>query len=519
MPSRRPTSTNGTGADNGASATSTPKRMMRSYRVHQMNTAPGNTSSAQDELSIEVETRNTTREGVDEEVVLDEIVVVSTTPKNAKSKDLDSRSQAVALSAETPRLLRRTRRASSISQGGSAAPSPSGRGVTIKKQDFPIGIAADDDGKPDELLDPPITKRRKIEPKPTQRVAFRKSRSKWDNPDEMLTDPSSPLVNANLRDLVCNPKAWDILTREEREKILAKFPDDTEILDTGTPNARPDIAALRNNNNFRNDVARYQEGLSKGFHDPEWIQQAQAAHRSRELGFYDEFMATDFEEKWDMPMPQQPHAGPEAGGNSSGHTGDTSEGAANDAPIVSEMVVPSEEKTDQDPGTSGMAEPQPADMLQEYSSKINVQDQKGDLKDTIGGEPGHAGHVSEDEYKGDQLRGSNNEQAGPTQVEAVTTQNSTESDGQKIEDRSHDAKVSSAPTLPAVTEGTEKPSEINVIQQVDAAEDAGKHTDTNVPAPVAIPQPIECPANGPQEHQDGNAPSKNEAVEHQRGDK
>ncbi|KAI0457935.1 hypothetical protein F5B21DRAFT_57018 [Xylaria acuta] len=526
MSPRRPASANGTGADNGASATSTPKRMMRSNRARQMNTTSSNASLSQDELSTEAGTCDTTQAGVDEEVVLDEIVV-SGTPKNAKAKNSDLSSQAAVLanSAESPRPLRRSSRASSTSQGGSTALSPSGRGVPIKKQEFLIGIAADDDGKPDELSDPPTVKKRKVEPKPTKRVAFRKSRSKWDNPDEMLTDPNAPLAKANLRELLCSPRAWDILTRGEREKILSKFPDDAEILDPGTPNARPDIAALRNNDNFRHDVARYQEGLSKGFHDSEWIQQAQAAHRSRELGFYDEFMAADFEEKWDMPMPQQPLAGSGVNGNDSRQAGHTPAAEVNDAPIDSGTTVPSEEMADQYRGTNGTAKLQSADILQEHSPEVNVQDQKGDLEGTNDSEAGHANHMSEDEdNKRDRPLGNYDKQVKPAQVETVTTQNSTESDGQKIKDQSHDVEVSSIPSLPTMTEGTEqqrdeKPSEINVTQQVDAVDTAGKNTSADVQAVLTPSQTVEGLANGTQEHQDMNAPSKRNAAEQQHGDK
>ncbi|RYP50176.1 hypothetical protein DL769_010990 [Monosporascus sp. CRB-8-3] len=131
----------------------------------------------------------------------------------------------------------------------------------------------------------------------------RKNRSKYDKPEEMLTNPKSPLASTRLRDLLCNPKAWDLLGPQERKQVLAKFPDQQEILDAGTEDARPDVASLRNNNNFRHDAARYQDNLRKGKHDPEWIRQAQAAHSKREMGGYDEYLATRFEEEWGMKMP------------------------------------------------------------------------------------------------------------------------------------------------------------------------------------------------------------------------
>ncbi|KAI0188712.1 Asx homology domain-containing protein [Astrocystis sublimbata] len=249
-------------------------------------------------------------------------VVVPNTPKNARSKHADATRQAVipataSSTTGTPRSLRSSRHTSSIAQAESVTDSPSGRGVPVKKQDFPTAIAADDDGKPDDLSDQASTEKQKANPKPTKRVLIRKSRSKWDNPDEMLTAQNAPLAEADLRDLLCNPGAWDGLSSEEKEKILAKFPDNAEVLDPDTPEARPNIAALRSNDDFRHDIARYKEGLSKGFHDAEWIQQAQAAHRLRKLGSYEEFMAEDFEEKWGLPMPQQLHAEAATSGNGS----------------------------------------------------------------------------------------------------------------------------------------------------------------------------------------------------------
>ncbi|KAI5865545.1 Asx homology domain-containing protein [Durotheca rogersii] len=176
--------------------------------------------------------------------------------------------------------------------------------VPTKKGTLDVPNPGDEE---DELAgEAPLVKR----PRPTITIVTRdtpsrKSRSKYDNPDEMLTNPRAPLATANLRDLLCSSKAWDLLDPEEKQEILSKFPDQKDILDVGTENARPDIQALRNNDNFRNDIARYQEDLSKGCHDPEWIQQARSAHRKRELGFYNDFLAARFEEEWDMKMPGQ----------------------------------------------------------------------------------------------------------------------------------------------------------------------------------------------------------------------
>ncbi|KAH9998562.1 Asx homology domain-containing protein [Xylariaceae sp. FL0662B] len=160
------------------------------------------------------------------------------------------------------------------------------------------------DGEDELAGEEPIMKKPKIIIKEMSGT-YRKGRSKYDNPDEMLTNPRSPLATTKLRDLLCSSKAWDILSLDEKRSILAKFPDEQEITDAGSDAARPNVAALRNNNNFRHDIARYQEGLKEGHHDPEWIRQAQSAHKKREIGFYNEYLAAKFEEDWGMKMPEQ----------------------------------------------------------------------------------------------------------------------------------------------------------------------------------------------------------------------
>lgn len=78
------------------------------------------------------------------------------------------------------------------------------------------------------------------------------------------------------------------------------------MLDKDAQSARPNIAALRNNDNFRHDTARYQDGLSRGWHDPEWVEQAHTAHAQRRAGVYDEYLAARFQEDWGVAMPPMP---------------------------------------------------------------------------------------------------------------------------------------------------------------------------------------------------------------------
>ncbi|KAI2470297.1 Asx homology domain-containing protein [Annulohypoxylon bovei var. microspora] len=173
--------------------------------------------------------------------------------------------------------------------------------VTKRDEDIEMLDVGDDEGEDELAGQGPALKKTKSNIKDMP-AGTRKSKSKYDNPDEMLTNPRAPLAKINLRDLLCSSKAWDVLSPEEKESVLNKFPDEKEILDVGTESARPDIAALRNNDNFRHDAARYQEDLRKGWHDPEWIYQAQAAHKKRVAGDYDRYLATRFKEDWGIPM-------------------------------------------------------------------------------------------------------------------------------------------------------------------------------------------------------------------------
>ncbi|KAI1332056.1 Asx homology domain-containing protein [Xylariaceae sp. FL0255] len=277
------------------------RRSSRQTQLKNDNSPPTAASSA-DELGGPQNPKKTGKSDANEEEVRDSIVVSADKQSAKSSNDKVGRYGVTETTPPTPTPKKRLSEASPNESAGSPRKPGSRRGTPIKKQEFEV-IAPADDGEEDELsVQEPTPKKVKIVSRVAKVATFRKGRSKWDNPDEMLTNPKAPLVNANLRDMLLSNKAWEILTPEEKQKVLSKFPDDLEILDPNTAGARPDFAALRNNDNFRHDVARYQEGLRQGFHDPEWIQQAQAAHRKRELGMYDEFMAADFQERWGLSM-------------------------------------------------------------------------------------------------------------------------------------------------------------------------------------------------------------------------
>lgn len=179
--------------------------------------------------------------------------------------------------------------------------------VVKNEEDVKMEDAESDNQVEDEVVvtdEKPAVKKRKAVANESAATAAgsRKGKSKYDDPIEMLTNPRAPLANVNLRDLLLRPEAWDVLNAEEKKSILAKFPDETEIIDAGTEDARPDFQALRNNDNFRADAARYSANLAKGWHDPEWIRQARVAHTMRQAGEYHDYLAERFEEDWGVPL-------------------------------------------------------------------------------------------------------------------------------------------------------------------------------------------------------------------------
>jgi hypothetical protein len=193
MPPRKATSnsasTNNVRHSKGCvSPQSTPKRVTRSHLARVKKISPEGATSSSDELAAQDEALAEKQANANGPQLLDGMAVPGPDSVNAQGVTLDE-------STGCPRSRSRT---SSMSKSESAAKTPFRRGVPIKKQDFQIAATVDDEE--DELAaEEPASKKPKTAPKPVRLAKFRKGRSKWDNPDEMLTNPSSPLVRTNLR--------------------------------------------------------------------------------------------------------------------------------------------------------------------------------------------------------------------------------------------------------------------------------------------------------------------------------
>lgn len=83
------------------------------------------------------------------------------------------------------------------------------------------------------------------------------------------------------------------------------FPDTRHILNPNTPEARPNVMSLQNDDNFRHDTEEYVANLKAGIHDPAWLQDAWAAHEARAAGQFDEYYIRKLEVVWNTTIPNE----------------------------------------------------------------------------------------------------------------------------------------------------------------------------------------------------------------------
>ncbi|KAH8772576.1 Asx homology domain-containing protein [Diaporthe sp. PMI_573] len=130
------------------------------------------------------------------------------------------------------------------------------------------------------------------------------SAKKW-TPEYVTQSKQSPLVGKNLRALLLHPQAWDVLSDEDKKELLDLFPDTTHILNPNTPEARPNVMSLQNDDNFRHDTEQYVKNLKASMHDPAWLQDAWAAHEARAAGQFDEYYIQKLEVDWRTTIPDE----------------------------------------------------------------------------------------------------------------------------------------------------------------------------------------------------------------------
>ncbi|KAG6356719.1 hypothetical protein INS49_014593 [Diaporthe citri] len=217
------------------------------------------------------------------------------------------------------------------------------------------------------------------------------SARKW-TPEYVTQSKQSPLVNKDLRALLLHPQAWDVLGDEDKKELLALFPDTRHILNANTPDARPNIMSLQNDDNFRHDTEEYVSNLKAGMHDPAWLQDAWAAHEARASGQFDEYYIRKLEVDWKTTIPDElkpenlrsvPAAEPKKGAESETQAESTQVSAA----AKGSEVVESNTEADGGDGVEdvvmGSSTDGSAASVTEDLQKVSV----ANVHETVGGNP------------------------------------------------------------------------------------------------------------------------------------
>ena len=99
--------------------------------------------------------------------------------------------------------------------------------------------------------------------------------------------------------------AWDSLTADDKQEILALLPDNN-ILHRGTEDAQPDWFSLANEDRFRSDCTWYSENIRTGRYDEDWLTEAWIAHNMHRRGDFDDYLAKKFKDDWEIEDPGEP---------------------------------------------------------------------------------------------------------------------------------------------------------------------------------------------------------------------
>ncbi|KAK0665554.1 hypothetical protein QBC41DRAFT_232493 [Cercophora samala] len=97
---------------------------------------------------------------------------------------------------------------------------------------------------------------------------------------------------AALREILLSPGAWSFLPPAGQQAVLAKLPNGFQ------KDGRPDVEALKNDDNFRNDCAHYYDHLRAGHLTENWLTKAWKAHYKDVRGDFKKHLQRDFEETY-----------------------------------------------------------------------------------------------------------------------------------------------------------------------------------------------------------------------------
>ena len=102
------------------------------------------------------------------------------------------------------------------------------------------------------------------------------------------------MILTDLKSILADPGSWDHLDQEDLSFIASICPPSIPIADNG----RIEPFYLKYDDNWRGAVRRFQEDLSSGRMEPEWLEEAHEAMEERARGDFDDWKEQEFEEFW-----------------------------------------------------------------------------------------------------------------------------------------------------------------------------------------------------------------------------
>ncbi|KFX86938.1 hypothetical protein V490_08701 [Pseudogymnoascus sp. VKM F-3557] len=156
-----------------------------------------------------------------------------------------------------------------------------------------------DTGPPSSETSDAIPAKRPQRVQVSSQTAKRARRGKdiW-SAENVLQNPKSPLVNANLKGLFSNPEAWNILDKETKAKLIGMLPESTHVLDEVDGELRISENFLKFDQNWAHYLGRAQEDIAEGRNDPVWLEEAAAASEQRTDGEFDDWKDNEYEQFW-----------------------------------------------------------------------------------------------------------------------------------------------------------------------------------------------------------------------------
>ncbi|OBT58473.1 hypothetical protein VE04_01514 [Pseudogymnoascus sp. 24MN13] len=123
--------------------------------------------------------------------------------------------------------------------------------------------------------------------------------------ENVLQNPKSPLVNANLKGLFSNPEAWNILDKETKAKLISMLPENSHVIDEVDGELRISENFLKFDQNWAHYLGRAQEDIAEGRNDPGWLEEAAAASEQRAEGEFDDWKDNEYEMFWGVKQKLQ----------------------------------------------------------------------------------------------------------------------------------------------------------------------------------------------------------------------